>query len=408
MSRKDTALLITVEEGFGHESGEDLAHGILFSIDTTNPDKVIFFGPEESKKTVESVEKEYADEFGEEFDYYEFVHLEQIDDFKVYFEAFKEKIIELADYKVVIDYTLGTKTMAMAAAFASMFFKKKLYLIGAEREGGAVIRGTERIISQNLYPVYDGILIELLKGLFNTYKFDAGKAFIGSVTKANKDAYHKLFSAYYYFDNVDYKKANEYFDNKSFVKEWPELKKQFGLNAKALHFLTDGEDDIKPYYVLASLISNSRRRAEETKYDDAIARLYRSLELISQIRLKNEYGIDTSDVDLSILKQHGIQRNFEADFKGIVKISLIQGYELLNDFEDEIGKLYIENKQSFLANIFTRNHSILAHGLNSQSEKEYNNFINLVLEFAKVLNPKIDAIIKETEFPEFEIINMGF
>ena len=86
-------------------------------------------------------------------------------------------------------------------------------------------------------------------------------------------------------------------------------------------------------------------------------------------------------------------------------ISLIQGYELLNDFEDEIGKLYIENKHAFLANIFTRNNSILAHGLNSQSEKEYNNIRDLVLKFAKVLNHNIDRVIKETEFPEFEIMD---
>ena len=154
MSRKDTALLVTVEEGIGQSETEDLAHGILFSIDTTNPDKVIFFGPEESKKTVDVVEKQYLDEFGEEFDYYEFVYIEDVDDFKVYFEAFNEKIFELSDYKVVIDYTLGTKTMAMAAAFNSMFLQKKIYLVGTERQDGAVIRGTERIITQNLYPIY--------------------------------------------------------------------------------------------------------------------------------------------------------------------------------------------------------------------------------------------------------------
>lgn len=400
MSRKDTALLMTVEAGSG-QATENLAHGILFSIDTTNPDKVIFFGSEESRKTVESVEKLYLDEFGEEFDYYEFINLEQVDDFKVYFDAFKEKIIELSDYKVVTDYTLGTKTMATAAVFASMLSQKKVYLVGGEQENGVIIKGTEKIISQNLYPVYDGVMIELVRGLFNSNQFDAGKSFIDYVTKANKEVYHNLFSAYYYFDNVDYKKANEYFNRKEFVNEWPELKKQFGLNAKALHFLSEGEEDTKPYYVLASLISNARRRAGETKYDDAIARLYRSLELISQIRLKNEYGISTSDVDLAILKRHGINREFETDFKGIVRIGLIQGYELLYDLEDELGRFYMDNKDSLLANISSRNHSILAHGLNSQTEKEYNKFRDLVLRFAKVLNPDISLFIKETEFPKF-------
>ena len=293
--------------------------------------------------------------------------------------------------------------MAMAAAFASMLFKKKVYFVDSEYERGILIRGTEKIITQNLYPVYVDIMIELLKGLFNTNRFDSGKALLVNITKANKEAYNNLFNAYYYLDNVDYKKANEYFDKKEFVKEWSELKKEFSLNAKALHFLSDGEENIKPYYVLASLINNARRRAEETKYDDAIARLYRSLELIAQIKLKNEYGINTSDVDLEILKQHNVNHDFRPEFKGSIKIGLIQAYDLLNDLEDELGKFYIENKELVLNNISSRNNSILAHGLNSQTEKQYNKFRDLVLRFAKVLNPKINILIKENEFPEFEI-----
>ena len=46
-------------------------------------------------------------------------------------------------------------------------------------------------------------------------------------------------------------------------------------------------------------------RLGEFKYDDAIARLYRSFELIGQIRLNN-YGIQTSNVDIELLKDKGI------------------------------------------------------------------------------------------------------
>ena len=403
MARRKTALLMTVGTGIGGQvATEDLAHGILYSIDTLNPDEVIFFGSELSKNTVESLKQQYLKKFGEEFDYYEFILLDQIDDFRVYFEEFKKKIIELQDYKVIIDYTSGTKTMTMSAAFASMLFRKNLYFVGGERENGVVIRGTEKIISQNLYPIYDDLMISKIKELFNTNRFDAGKTLLENVTKAKKDTYAKLFDAYYYFDNVDYEKSKIYFNHKDFADEWPELTKQFSLNAKALHFLNNEEDELRPFYVLASLINNARRRAEETKYDDAIARLYRALELIAQIKLKNEYGIDTSDVDLKILKEYDIKHNFKPDFKGIVKISLIQDYELLNNLEDELGQFYHENKDRVLANISSRNNSILAHGLKSQTEKQYDKFRDLVLSFAKILNPEIDALIKETEFPEFE------
>lgn len=403
MPKKETVLLMTVGTGIGgEEATEDLAHGIFYSIDHYNPDKVIFFGSELSKKTVEYVIKFFNDELDEEFDYYEFIHLERIDDFKTYFEAFKEKILELNDYKVLIDYTSGTKTMTMAAAFASMLFRKKLYFVGGEREDGVVVRGTEKIISQNLYPIYDDLMIAKIKELFNTNRFDAGKSFLEDVTKAKKDTYAKLFDAYYYFDNVDYIKAKEFFNKKEFVKEWPELKVQFSLNAKALHFLNDDEDELRQFYVLGSLINNARRRSEETKYDDAIARLYRSLELIAQIKLQ-EYNIDTSDVDLTILKKRGVHYDFEPDSKGIVKIGLIQDYNLLNALGDELGKFYVQFKDEVLASISSRNNSILAHGLNCQTEKQYIKFRNLVLKFANELNPNIGEFIKETEFPEFKI-----
>lgn len=403
MARRKTALLMTVGTGIGGQvATEDLAHAILFSIDKSNPDIVIFFGSEKSKKTVESVKEQYLNEFEEEFDYFEFIHLEQIDDFKIYFEAFKRKIQELDGYKIIIDYTSGTKTMTMSAAFASMLYRKNLYFVGGEREDGVVIRGTEKIISQNLYPIYDDLMISKIKELFNTNRFDAGKSLLEDITKAKKDTYANLFDAYYYFDNVDYNKANKYFITKEFIAEWPELKKQFSLNAKALYHLNKEDSAMRPFYILGSLINNARRRAEETKYDDAIARLYRSLELIAQIKL-NEYGIDTSDVELDILNKHGVEQEFKPDFSGKIKLSLVQDYELLNNLGDDLGEFYIKNKDEFLATISSRNNSILAHGLNSQTEKQYVKFRDLILKFASVLNPEMDVYIHETEFPEFEI-----
>ena len=403
MARRKTALLMTVGTGIGGQvATEDLAHAILFSIDNSNPDIVIFFGSEKSKKTVESVKEQYLNEFEEEFDYFEFIHLEQIDDFKIYFEAFKRKIQELDGYKIIIDYTSGTKTMTMSAAFASMLYRKNLYFVGGEREDGVVIRGTEKIISQNLYPIYDDLMISKIKELFNTNRFDAGKSLLEDITKAKKDTYANLFDAYYYFDNVDYNKANKYFITKEFIAEWPELKKQFSLNAKALYHLNKEDSAMRPFYILGSLINNARRRAEETKYDDAIARLYRSLELIAQIKL-NEYGIDTSDVELDILNKHGVEQEFKPDFSGKIKLSLVQDYELLNNLGDDLGEFYIKNKYEFLATISSRNNSILAHGLNSQTEKQYVKFRDLILKFASVLNPEMDVYIHETEFPEFEI-----
>lgn len=71
------------------------------------------------------IKKQYLKEIGEELDYDEFILVNEIDSFSKYFREIKYKILELNnDYDIVIDYTSGTKTMTMAAAFASMLYRK--------------------------------------------------------------------------------------------------------------------------------------------------------------------------------------------------------------------------------------------------------------------------------------------
>ncbi len=53
------------------------------------------------------------------------------------------------------------------------------------------------------------------------------------------------------------------------------------------------------YEMVEDLIYNARRRAVQQRYDDAVARLYRAVEMLAQKRLQISYGIETSDVDLS-------------------------------------------------------------------------------------------------------------
>lgn len=403
---------MTVGTGIGgnQEATDNLAHGILFSIDTYNPDMVVFFGSELSKLTINSVKKQYQERFGDEFDYYEFIQLEEIDDFKVYFEAFKSKILEFSDYKVIIDYTSGTKTMTMSAAFASMLFRKNLFFVSGERDKGVVKRGTEKIISQNLYPIYDDLMISKIKELFNINRFEAGKVLIDDLIGGSDDKkiFSKLFDSYYAFDNVDYESAKNFFDIKSFVSKWPNLSKQFQFNIKSLNILNNKEHNLRCYYILASMLNNARRRCEESKYDDAIARLYRSLELIAQIQLKKKYGLISSDIDINILKEHQLDGEYikkldlNRDSKyDKIKLGLVQDFLLLNNLNDELGEFYINHEKLIQNSLKYRNESILAHGLNSQNKQQYDEFRDLVYKAACVLNKDIKNYIEETMFPEF-------
>ena len=95
--------------------------------------------------------------------------------------------------------------------------------------------------------------------------------------------------------------------------------------------------------MLASILNNARRREDENKFDDAVARLYRSLELIAQIRLSKEYGIDSSNVDIDVLRQNNVDEDYlsEIHISDEIKFGLTADYELLAQLNDDLGDFYL-------------------------------------------------------------------
>lgn len=404
MARKKTVLLMTVGTGIG--GGKELAHGIFYSIESHNPDEIFFFGSEASLKTIDHIK----DDINEDYDGYEFIQIEHIDDFKEYFNAIKEKINEYKDEKVIIDYTSGTKTMTMAAAFASMIYHKNLIFVSGKRENGIVKSGTEKIMSQNLYPVYDDLMIEKIRDLFNSNRFEAGKILLDDIVESeDKEIYTQLFDIYYNFDNINYEKAFELFTIdflKEAISRFGDLKSQLSQNRMALQTISDKGHKLRCYCILASLLNNAKRRYGEGKYDDAIARLYRSFELIAQIRLKEKYNIKTSKVDLESLKKRGLTDEYlntldscRSDLNEDVKIALKKDYDLLCHLEDDLGIFYSENYNEINECSSFRNKSILAHGLNFQTKEDYERFEKLVMEAANILTKDLDKFLNQTLFP---------
>ena len=119
-----------------------------------------------------------------------------------------------------------------------------------------------------------------------------------------------------------------------------------------------------PYIRVDDLLLNAERRAAQGRYDDAIARTYRALELAAQTRLKTKYSLDTSDADLEKVPE-GLRSSLEAyrSEDGQIRIPLFAAWRLLSDIEDEaFGKWFQTNKGKVQDFLGTRNMSILAHG----------------------------------------------
>jgi CRISPR-associated protein (TIGR02710 family) len=133
------------------------------------------------------------------------------------------------------------------------------------------------------------------------------------------------------------------------------------------------DEPADPYIRVEDLLLNAERRASQGRYDDAVARSYRALELIAQTRLKDRYGLDTSDTDSRRIPEalrKALERYRSED--GKVRIPLFAAWTLLSDMNDEgLGSWFRANKGKLQDFLGMRNASILAHGKRPISKSDF-------------------------------------
>ena len=422
MKRKEVILFMTVGTGtnlnINEENSQNHAQKLYYTINKIRPDKVIFFASDKSKGTVEYIEELFQkdnDEFILDEDYH-IVIINAIDDLNTCFEAYESKIWELdyeddGDYDIIMDYTSGTKTMSAAMASCGMFYSKDLISVGGDRSTGEVSRGTEIINYQNIYKIYDKFALMRTRNNFNANRFRACIDILNYIVDLNihKDSLMHLCKAYYAWDNMDFEDAYDHLRKVNLNQvEFMEVKNDIKFNLKALGNIINSKSvNLKNCYILASLINNSIRRSEEFKYDDAIARLYRSFELIAQIEL-TKYNIKSSDIDVSVLKQNNVSDEFIMDLEktredGKIRIGLEKDFMLLNELGNDLGKHYVENESKIKNLTRKRNNSILAHGLDSLTQNDFDEFLDIVLNLSNSLDKDMKKFIKQTKFAKFDL-----
>ena len=422
MKRKELVLFMIVGTGINSNPGEIgfklLAKKLYSTITKIYPNYVVFFASSKSKQTINYIGELFAEE-GDEFvdgQDYQIVPVEAIDDFSACFEIFESKIWEFdylndKDCKIIMDYTSGTKTMSAAMACCGLFYSKDIISVGGDRSTGEVSVGTEVINYQNLYKIYDKFALLRTRYNFNAKRYKACIDILDYIVDLNihKDSFSNLCKSYYTWDNMDFEGAYDYLKKVDLKQmEFVDIKEDLKKNLKALGTIVNSRSvNLKNCYILASLINNSIGKAEEYRYDDAIARLYRSLELAAQIRLTS-YNIKSSDVDVSILSDNNVSDEFIEELKrtkedGKIRMGLVKDYLLLNELNDDLGKYYVENEKKIKNMTIKRNNSILAHGLESRSKEDFEEFLEVVIDMARKLDKGMNKFLKETKFAKFDL-----
>ena len=138
---------------------------------------------------------------------------------------------------------------------------------------------------------------------------------------------------------------------------------------------------------LLDLMANAKRRAAEGKYDDGVARLYRSLELLEQIQLKTVHNVDTSKEPLSCIPpklRDEFQKKHLNHATGKLTLPLHDSYRLLNALDDKVGKLYTSLGKNLSTLLNVRNNSILAHGINPVKKDVFDDMLQMILTFGDI------------------------
>jgi CRISPR-associated protein (TIGR02710 family) len=402
------ALVITVGVGTGpnkEEATKSLSHGIAVSICENNPDRVFFIASKESKEiTIPLVLKILEEKFKVRKDY-EIVEIKDEDDLNECFETVLNTIKKAKQegYRVTVDFTSGTKSMSAGSVLAAIQELTKISYTGGKRVGGKVVSGTEIIrISSPWKPIVENQL-NFLSKLFDKYQFIACKEVINEIRKIVEDPeiinklkkYEIICEGYYYWDIFSHEKAKE------------NLLKEESIPSENKEFLgkLSSIEEKEPFFI-SDLLNNSKRRAIEGKYDDALARLYRATELIAQYILRKKYNLDTSNIELNKITKDEIKVKLEKerDKDGKIKIGMQKSYELLYFLNDPLGIEFINNKklQDYLKK---RNESILAHGIKPITKEEYETLYEEVKKLASIAVKNLDELMKKCEFPKFEMIN---
>ncbi len=394
---------MTVGTGIGEGSDErakNLAHGLACSIKEHIPDKVIFFGSGESELTVIYI-KFWLRDWNISEPENELIINHNIDDFSEYFNLISRYIAIFSKDTVLIDYTSGTKTMTMAAAIVSFLYHRELVFVHGERSGGIVKKGTEIAEIQVLYPAYDRYLFERSIQYFNRDQFRyALDTLDETISIPDKEDYSYIYKGYEAWDRLDHKGAYFYLSKISYEK--------IKDNQVFLHRLVGIKSVSEEKYilVLSSLLNNVERRIKGGLFDEAVARLYRSVELIVQILLLRN-GVDdiSQTINFDMIKSKIFDRetlakwHYEAGLDNKLKIGLYKKCRLLQDLGEREAFIPINRFKNFIEK---RHSSILAHGLEPVEGETAIKFFQNVKDYALSLDGFADSYMM-SKFPELEI-----
>ena len=387
-------LVVSVGTGVNETGAESVANAIVLSVNHFAADKVLFVITKQSAKTVLPIV------VGKTGNDYEVCEIDDPDDINLIFKKLEPLFQKFRRqyHELIVDYTSGTKSMTGAlCVLGSLYEANSLSYVTGERNRGIVVKGTEKHLSINPYYITISRRFTEAISMFNKCQFEACITILSRITDETPlpEIVRKVIDLK--FSAEAYSLWDRFEHNNAFVKVKSVVNPALNNNKAFLGKLTSSPD--KEKFLIADLLNNASRRGDlEQKYDDAVARLYRTIEFIAQYRLK-KYGITATD---NVLRKQ-IPPEFQKEFifqNDKTQLALKNAWRLLDILGDKLGHNIPADKK--LQNVLRkRNYSILAHGFEPVIKQDYRDLFEKVKEIAKEAVPDLDNLMIEASFTKW-------
>jgi CRISPR-associated protein (TIGR02710 family) len=389
---------------------------LVVAIKATRPRRVLFVTTKETREQVDSRIVPLARQEGSDLDAgrYNLLELPDAQDLEDILSRLRRLTPQVEDwlgrgeaFKVVVDFTGGTKCMSAALALQAQRWRCVFsYVGGTERTKGGVgvvVSGKEQILhTQNPWDALGFPAVEEFSLLFDRRTYAAATELAERVkrnvsSESRKREFSALghaASAYDAWDRFDHESSQKHFNNLAKCDNdldallGPARSERFRAaarsNADCLERLVNSQ--APSLARVADLLANAGRRRDEGRWDDAVARLYRAIEAYAQFRLADDHKIsDTAHIALEEIPSP-LRETWEGSAEeGMLKLGLQEDYRLLHALENPAGarfrELGLHDRKSPLT---ARNQSILAHGFVSVGEKPTRQLWQKALELTDI------------------------
>lgn len=246
------------------------------------------------------------------------IHLRQVDLTSApdNYDVIREVVQKHSRERIIVDISGGIKVMGVSLAAAAFWQRLPVVYLFGEEVQGIIKPFTEQLtFLQNPYSHFGDTEFTLLSALFNTHNYDAAlkiclslRESVGDVaTLGTLDILGELIEIYRDWDGFIHSQWEDSQERRIATRLRVLTGKidRLGLNLIPLTLLKDNllfleriehswqadKRNIADEPRLIDILCGAERRAKQGKYDDAVARLYRCLEMSATIFLTREWEL---------------------------------------------------------------------------------------------------------------------